>query len=167
MQHCSSSKMPIRDFLGDSEVRICLPKQETEVYPWFEKISHATGQQSPWATTTEPVLQILQPTTTEALMPQNPCQAAIETITIRSLCTATKSNPCSSKVEKSYCSNEDPAQPKTYRSETKDVNQNNEVTPHTSKWLASRKLTNRNVSQFVQKRKPFYTVNANVNQCSR
>ena len=45
-------------------------------------------------------------------MPSSLFSSTKEATAIRSLCNAMKSSPCSMKLEKSLCSNKDPAQPK-------------------------------------------------------
>ena len=76
------------------------------------KITHAQEQLSPCTMTVKPVLQSLGAATTGGYMPQNPCSIAREATAMRSLSAVTREKPHSLELEKSPCSNKDPAQPK-------------------------------------------------------
>ena len=69
--------------------------------PWLGKIPHAMEQLSPCATTTEPVLQSLRATTTEAYVPTARALQR-EGTAMRSPRTATKSSPCSPQLKKAH-----------------------------------------------------------------
>ena len=92
-------------------LRIRLPVQETRVRSLVWKIPHAAVQLSLCTTTVEPALQASGTAMTEAQMPrvQAPQQEATP---VRRPSTSMKSISCSLQLEKSPCSNEDPAQPK-------------------------------------------------------
>ena len=86
--------------------------------PWSRKNPHAKEQRSPCARTTEPVpgvheAQLPSPwaTTTEAQARWSPYSTREATAT-RSPLPATKSSPHLPQLEKSPCSNKDPAPPK-------------------------------------------------------
>ena len=51
-------------------------------------------------------------TASEACLPESPCSTTREATAMRSRHTTTKSRPRSPQLEKSLCSNKDPAQPK-------------------------------------------------------
>ena len=75
---------------------------------WPGKIPDTTDQLSPNATTTEPVLWSPWAATTEAQARCSPCSTREATAT-RSPLPATKSGPHLPQLEKSPCSNKDPA----------------------------------------------------------
>ena len=76
--------------------------------PWSRKKPHAKEQRSPCATTTEPMLWSPWAATTEAQARCSPCSTREATAT-RSPLPATKSGPHLPQLEKSPCSNKDPA----------------------------------------------------------
>ena len=81
--------------------------------PWFRKILHAEEQLSPCATTTEPKSHNYWACVLQRLKPACPVPVLTrEATTTRNPWTATKSSPHSPQLEKSPCSNKDPAQPK-------------------------------------------------------
>ena len=75
--------------------------------PWSRKTSHAVKQLSPWATSTEPMCcSYWSPCILEPML--HPREATA----VKSPSTATREQSHSQQLEKSLCSNEDPAQPK-------------------------------------------------------
>ena len=76
-------------------------------HPWSGKIPHATEQLSLCIATTEPAGCNYWSTCLRA-----PCSATKEAAEIRSLCATTREEPqlSATRLEKSPCSNEDPAQ---------------------------------------------------------
>ena len=86
-------------------LRICLPMQGTQVQSLVGKISHALGQLSLCATTTEPILCNYR-----SLGAQGPCSATREASAVRSPCTATRADPARTTRESPMHSNKDPEQ---------------------------------------------------------
>ena len=69
------------------------------INPWSRKIPLGMGQLNPCSTTTDPVLQSPQVTTTEARVPQSLYFTTREATAMRSLCTTRKSSPHSLQLE--------------------------------------------------------------------
>ena len=83
-----------------------------EFDPWSGKIPYATEQLSLCTTTTERVLWSPRTTTAETCVPRSLCSTTGKAVTVRSLCTAARMAPTTTRGKKSSHSNEDAAQPK-------------------------------------------------------
>ena len=111
-------KWEFRGFPGGSVVKNLHTNAETGVQSLIQKDSRCHGATQPighnyWASgarAQEPQLSSLLATTTEARCPQ--ACASQQKKPLRSLSSAMKTSPHSLQLEKSPCSNKDPAQPK-------------------------------------------------------
>ena len=108
---------------------ICLPEEETELFldiknmtglpwwlsgkeptwqcrrhrfdPWSGKIPYVSGQVSPWATTTEPVLWSLGPATTESTCPRASAPQQEKLLQQEALAPEAENSPLSLQLAKS------------------------------------------------------------------
>ena len=76
-------------FLGGSVERITCQCRRHGFDPWSRKVPHASGQLSPWTTTTDLELWGPGAATTEAHAPYSLRMATREAITMKNSCTAT------------------------------------------------------------------------------
>ena len=88
-----------------------------EFHPCLRKIPQAAEQLSLWATTIEPSRNYWthpRRTATETCAPHSPCATTREATAVKA-CAQLESSSLWPQLEKSLCSNEDPAQPKLNR----------------------------------------------------